>query len=63
MSQCKLCNMHEAQTTDELEAWLLKEIEREHPDWVRSNGACPECVEYYRELGTVAVEPVRYAAL
>ncbi|MFA5038775.1 MAG: hypothetical protein WC732_03755 [Candidatus Omnitrophota bacterium] len=32
------------------EEYLLELIRRDHPEWKEEHGACPKCVEYYREL-------------
>ncbi len=31
--------------------YIIKRIREEHPDWVEEDGACPKCVEHYRNLG------------
>ncbi len=30
------------------EAHIMDEIESSHPDWVKEDGVCKKCVEYYR---------------
>ncbi len=32
----------------ETERWLIARIQRQHPEWVAEDGACPRCVEAYR---------------
>jgi hypothetical protein len=32
-----------------IEQTLIETIKKEHPDWVESDGACPECVTHYRQ--------------
>ena len=27
---------------------MIARIKRDHPDWVETDGACPKCVEFYR---------------
>lgn len=29
---------------------VLDWIRRQHPDWVEEDGACPRCLEYYRQM-------------
>ena len=31
-------------------AWIIEKIKRDHPDWVKKDGACPKCVEYYEKI-------------
>ena len=47
--QCPLCGK-EAELMKVAEEWLLKEIAKEHPEWVESDGACEPCITYYRGL-------------
>jgi hypothetical protein len=32
------------------EGRLIARIKQNHPEWVEEDGACPRCMEYYREL-------------
>jgi hypothetical protein len=32
-----------------IEQALIENIRKAHPDWVESDGACPECVSHYRQ--------------
>lgn len=32
--------------------YVMERIKNEHPDWVEKDGACPQCVEYYKKLGS-----------
>jgi len=32
----------------ETERWRIARIQRQHPEWVVQDGACPRCVEVYR---------------
>jgi hypothetical protein len=31
------------------ESRLIMVIKQEHPDWVEADGACPKCLEHYRQ--------------
>jgi hypothetical protein len=51
---CPLCHK-ELEKEDfsyhsEIEEVLLDLIRKNHPQWVRQDGACPRCVEYYRAM-------------
>ena len=30
--------------------YIIEKIKQEHPDWVGKDGACPKCIDYYRQL-------------
>lgn len=51
---CAVCHRpideHNALTHIKSEEYLLELIRRDHPEWKEEQGACPKCVEYYREL-------------
>ena len=32
------------------EDWVIEQIRSAHPQWVESDGACPKCLELYRNL-------------
>ena len=32
------------------EEYLIDLIRRDHPQWHKDKGTCPECLEYYRKL-------------
>jgi hypothetical protein len=36
---------------------VIARIKQDHPQWVEADGACPKCMEYYRQ--TVGVEKVK----
>lgn len=46
---CPFCSK-EAELMKVAEEWLLKEIAKEHPEWVEADGACDSCISYYRGL-------------
>jgi len=31
------------------QSWLYELIKKYRPEWVRENGACPKCVEFYEK--------------
>ena len=51
MAVCPLCHQDAEDVTVTAEQWILDLIARENPTWVQSDGACPRCVELYREKG------------
>ncbi len=30
------------------ESWLYQLIKRDRPEWVKKDGACPKCVDFYK---------------
>jgi hypothetical protein len=30
--------------------YVIETIKRDHPEWQEKDGACPKCVEYYKNL-------------
>ncbi|MGA2774994.1 MAG: hypothetical protein ABSE81_02900 [Candidatus Omnitrophota bacterium] len=30
--------------------YIIETLKKEHPDWQEKDGACPKCVEYYKNL-------------
>lgn len=30
--------------------YIIESLKRDHPDWQEKDGACPKCVEYYKNL-------------
>ncbi len=52
---CPICGEHIDRkglpTHIAAEEYVLKKIRDTHPDWVKSDGACPKCWEAYRNLG------------
>jgi len=51
---CHICNRPvseaHALTHVKAEEYLLGLIKKDHPEWKESQGACPECLAYYRRL-------------
>lgn len=51
---CQICNRgidnSIALTHVKTEEYLLGLIKKDHPEWKETDGACPECINYYREL-------------
>jgi hypothetical protein len=38
-------------TCVDAEKWVVEQIRKNHPQWVSSDGSCPKCLDYYRNLG------------
>ncbi|MEW6008711.1 MAG: hypothetical protein AB1629_03670 [Candidatus Omnitrophota bacterium] len=34
----------------EAEKYVIENIRRSHPEWVEKDGACPKCIDYYKNL-------------
>ncbi len=32
------------------EEWVIEQIKKDHPNWVREDGACPKCLDFYMKL-------------
>lgn len=51
---CSICNRpvdeSSALTHVKAEEYLLGLIKKDHPEWQKEKGACPQCLDYYREL-------------
>jgi len=40
---------------------LIARIKQDHPEWVEADGACPQCIEYYRKaLHVEKIKPREY---
>ena len=39
------------QTCVDAEKWVIGQIKKNHTNWVASDGSCPQCLGYYRQLG------------
>ncbi len=53
MSICKVCNDDKAESIMQVaEQYVLELIQKDHPEWVKSDGACPKCIQYYKDLDT-----------
>lgn len=50
---CPLCGKPMDSAEHIAEQWVLREIQKEHPDWIESNGLCTKCIAYYRSLDNV----------
>ncbi len=50
---CGLCGHDSPNLSQIAEDYVLDLIRRDHPEWVRENGACPECLAYYSSLEDV----------
>lgn len=53
-SFCPICKKEMDKKTAEIcrqaREFIIKNIKRDHPEWVEKDGACPKCVEYYEKL-------------
>lgn len=51
---CPVCKKefdeHIIDVCEESYKFIIDRIKKEHPDWVKKDGACPKCVEYYKKL-------------
>ncbi len=51
---CRICNRvvdtQSALTHVKAEEYLLSLIKKDHPEWKDEHGACPQCIDYYRQL-------------
>ncbi len=50
METCKLCGKETDSLAHEAEQMVIKMIKNANPDWVETDGACPQCVKHYEEL-------------
>lgn len=54
---CPLCKKEVdeklIQTCVDAEKWVANQIKKRHAEWVASDGSCPKCLAYYRQLGKV----------
>jgi hypothetical protein len=57
--RCRLCYLqfpagqlraHIEEETETARNYTIKMIRSRHPDWVASDGACPKCWDYYKQL-------------
>ncbi|MFA5096915.1 MAG: hypothetical protein WC478_06205 [Candidatus Omnitrophota bacterium] len=51
---CPLCKLEKSANIVDIcvsaHQYIIRRIKDDHPDWVEEDGACPKCVEYYRNL-------------
>ncbi|MDD5018853.1 MAG: hypothetical protein PHH75_01595 [Candidatus Omnitrophica bacterium] len=51
---CRICNRRVDETIAlthvKTEEYLLELIRKDHPEWKEEHGACPKCIDYYRQL-------------
>lgn len=51
---CQICDRvvdeSAALTHVKAEEYLLSLIKKDHPEWSETEGTCPECINYYRDL-------------
>lgn len=51
---CSICQRvideEKALTHVKSEEYLLELIRKDHPEWKEEHGACPKCLDYYRQL-------------
>lgn len=53
MPACGLCNRTVESFEANIERWVLRIIEQQHPEWSEKDGACRRCVGHYESLGAV----------
>jgi hypothetical protein len=44
-------------SVEEVRAFIVDFIRLQHPEWVRDDGTCPKCIDYYNDLDEVEVVP------
>ena len=50
MAICKLCEKETDTLHDIAERYVLDLIQKDHPEWVKEDGSCEACIEYYKNL-------------
>ena len=57
MSEKKVCPICKKETAEGIVdvcqiayEYIIHSIKEEHPEWIQENGACPKCIEYYKNL-------------
>ncbi len=49
---CPLCQQvvqeHLRPIHETAEEWVISHIKETHPEWIESNGACPNCIQFFR---------------
>lgn len=45
-----LLRVHIESEEKDIRGYIMEQIKKAHPKWVKDDGACPKCWEYYREL-------------
>ena len=59
--QCPICQHTVEEDTiricQEAQDWIIDAIRHQHPDWVKSDGTCSKCLDYYRRLGEKPQRP------
>ena len=55
---CKLCDHEIDELVHDIKHFVLDYIKKSNPEWVKSDGACPQCVEHYANLDNI-VEVVK----
>jgi len=53
MPTCKLCNDDCESLHDLAKVCTLELVKKDHPEWVKEDGACPKCKAYYESLDSV----------
>jgi hypothetical protein len=53
MPTCKLCNDDCESLHDLAKVCTLELVKKDHPEWVKKDGACPKCKAYYESLDSV----------
>lgn len=50
---CGLCGHESSDLSRVAEDYIFDLIRKNHPEWVRADGACPKCLVYYSTLEDV----------
>lgn len=58
MAVCPLCGVEAPLSHIEIERLNIELLTRDHPDWMRADGACPGCLSYYEDLAEEGVGAV-----
>jgi ribosomal protein L33 len=51
---CRICGRYTDEdivdVCQESHNYIIESIKRQHPEWVEKDGACPKCLEYYKNI-------------
>jgi len=50
MPECVLCKESVVSLNTEIEHLVIDMIKKRNSDWIEPDGACPKCIEYYKNL-------------
>lgn len=55
MQTCSLCGKQADIVHIEIEQYILDVIKEAHPGWVKEDGSCAACIDYYNNLDKIKV--------